>query len=91
LNVASVELLLGTTLMGFGVSFGAWTWLQALDRGLPYPLGTIMLAALPTLVGIQLLLAFITYDVANQPWRALHPLLPPVDHCHPLRLPTANP
>jgi glycosyltransferase involved in cell wall biosynthesis len=90
-NVASVELLLGTTLMGFGVSFGGWTWLQALDRGLPSPLGTIMLAVLPTLVGIQLLLAFISYDVANQPQRALHPFLPPAGRHHPLWLPTANP
>lgn len=77
MTVASLELLAGLLLLGFGVAFGGWTWLQALRSGVPTPLGTIMLAALPTLVGLQMLLAFINHDVANQPQRALHPLLPP--------------
>jgi hypothetical protein len=32
-----------------------------------------MLAALPTMLGIQLLLAFVGFDVANTPRRAVHP------------------
>ncbi|HRL98602.1 MAG TPA: hypothetical protein PLE22_04070 [Acidovorax sp.] len=35
-----------------------------------------MLAALPALVGLQLLLSFISFDVANVPRRAIHPDLP---------------
>jgi glycosyltransferase involved in cell wall biosynthesis len=76
-SVASLELVVGTALLGFGVVFGLSTWAQALQTGVPTPLGTIMLSALPTLVGLQMLLAFIGHDVAQQPQRAIHPLLPP--------------
>ena len=38
--------------------------------------GTVMLAALPALVGLQLLLSFISFDVTNIPRRAIHPDLP---------------
>lgn len=76
-SVASLELVAGAGLLGFGVAFGLSTWAQALQTGVPTPLGTIMLSALPTLVGLQMLLAFIGHDVAQQPQRAIHPLLPP--------------
>lgn len=79
LTVASVELVVGTVLLGFGVVFGLSTWAHALSTGVATPLGTIMLSALPTLVGLQMLLAFIGHDVAQQPQRAVHPLLPPTD------------
>ncbi len=77
LSVASLELVAGSLLLSFGVVFGLSTWAQALSSGVPTPLGTIMLSALPTLVGLQMLLAFIGHDVAQQAQRAIHPLLPP--------------
>jgi glycosyltransferase involved in cell wall biosynthesis len=76
MSVASIELLAGSVLLLFGVVFGLSTWSSALATGIPTPLGTIMLAALPTLVGLQMLLAFIGHDVAQQPKAAVHPLLP---------------
>lgn len=76
MTVASLELVLGTLLLAFGTGFGLWTWAAAVHTGVPTPLGTIMLAALPTLVGLQMLLAFVGYDVAQQPQQAIHPLLP---------------
>jgi glycosyltransferase involved in cell wall biosynthesis len=79
LTVASLELVVGAALLGFGVVFGLSTWAQALSTGVATPLGTIMLSALPTLVGLQMLLAFIGHDVAQQPQRAVHPLLPPTE------------
>jgi hypothetical protein len=48
-------------------------WMHALSTGAVTPLGTIMLAALPTLLGLQLLLAFVAYDVASVPRRPIHP------------------
>ena len=33
--------------------------------------GTVMLAALPILMGVQLILAFISYDIASVPKRPL--------------------
>jgi glycosyltransferase involved in cell wall biosynthesis len=76
MTAASLELVLGCAALLFGVVFGAWHWAQGLASGLPTPLGTIMLAALPTMLGLQLLLAFVAYDVANVPRRAIHPDLP---------------
>ena len=76
MNVASLELVAGLGLLSFGVVFGASTWAQAIGSNTPTPLGTIMLSALTTLVGLQMLLAFIGHDVAQQPSRAIHPLLP---------------
>ncbi len=72
MTVASLELLAGCALFGFGVVFGLVHWLAAAGSGLPTPTGTVMLAALPTLMGLQLLLAFVAFDVANVPKRPLH-------------------
>jgi dolichol-phosphate mannosyltransferase len=53
--------------MGFGTLFGAWTWIVNAQQGVATPTGTIMLAALPTLVGFQMLLSFVNYDIQNAP------------------------
>jgi dolichol-phosphate mannosyltransferase len=51
-------------------------WARSITTGTAAPMGTIMLAALPTLVGLQLLLAFVAFDVANMPRRTIHVDLP---------------
>lgn len=76
MTVASLELVFGIGLFLFGIVFGSYRWLQALSSGTITPLGTIMLAALPTLLGLQMLLAFVGFDVANVPRRPIHPDLP---------------
>lgn len=75
MSVASLELPLGVLLLGFGTGFGALHWLQASREQVFSSAGTVMLAALPVLVGIQLLLAFIGSDIANQPQRPIHKML----------------
>ncbi len=72
MTVASLELLLGLAGLLFGVTFGAVHWLHGLSTGVTTPLGTIMLAALPTMLGLQMLLAFVSFDVANVPRRPIH-------------------
>jgi glycosyltransferase involved in cell wall biosynthesis len=72
MTVASLELLLGLGALTFGVVFGGVHWLHGLATDLPTPLGTIMLAALPTMLGLQMLLAFVSFDVANVPRRPIH-------------------
>ncbi|MEO8250035.1 MAG: glycosyltransferase, partial [Burkholderiales bacterium] len=58
-SVASVELLLGIALLLFGGLFGLQHWVGP-DSGMrPATAGTVMVAALPVIVGIQLLLSFI--------------------------------
>lgn len=76
MTAASLELLAGICLLVFGVAFGIFHWIQSLATGTPAPTGTIMLAALPALVGLQLLLAFVSFDVANVPRQPIHPDLP---------------
>ena len=34
--------------------------------------GTVMLASLPIILGVQFLLAFLAYDIGSQPQNALH-------------------
>lgn len=74
-SVASLELVFGTLLFAFGMMFGAYHWLHALGTGAITPVGTVMLAVLPLLVGLQFLLAFVGYDVANSPAEPVAPLL----------------
>jgi len=67
MSIASVELPLGLTLFLFGVTYGGISWLKAFETGLPTATGTIMLSALPILMGLQLILAFIAYDISATP------------------------
>lgn len=80
LSVASLELPIGILLFGFGVVFGAWHWLNALQSGISTPAGTVMLAALPSLMGIQFILAFLAFDIASVPRRPIHPRLVSARH-----------
>ena len=66
-------LVAGTLLSGFGLGFGIDNWLARAGTGQPTPTGTLLLALLPLLVGIQLLLQAVVMDIANvpasSPWR----------------------
>lgn len=77
MSVASLELAAGAVLLGFGSVFGVYHWLKAMAEGTATPLGTIMFSVLPILVGLQLLLAFLAYDIANVPRRPVAGDLPP--------------
>lgn len=74
-SAASVELVLGLALLSFGVAFGASQWAAFASRGVGAYGGTVMLAALPVILGTQLLLAFLSFDVARVPRRPLYPQL----------------
>lgn len=74
-SIASMEFSIGILALVFGVLFGTLTWINSIRTGITASAGTVMLAALPVIVGIQLLLSFLNYDIQNAPSRALHPLL----------------
>jgi hypothetical protein len=76
LNVASLELVAGAGMLGFGISFGFYHWMKALVVATPTPLGIIMFAVMPILAGLQLLLAFLSYDMARVPREAIARDLP---------------
>lgn len=72
MSLASLELPLGVILTIFGLMYGAYHWMYYAGSGLATPSGTVMLSALPILTGVQLLLAFVGYDVASVPTRPIH-------------------
>ena len=74
-GAASVELLLGKVLVLFGVVFGALEWYESTISGVPATAGTVILAALPIILGTQFLIAFLNFDTRNVPKRPLHPRL----------------
>lgn len=74
-SIASLNLVLGTSLLAFGSVFGAVRWIQSYEGGFVSTPGTVMLAALPILLGLQMLLSFLSHDVAMVPTAAIHPKL----------------
>lgn len=72
MSVASIELPVGLLLLAFGVTFGAYHWINSMTRGQWTPVGTVMLAAMPILVGLQFVLAFVASDIASVPRRVRH-------------------
>ncbi len=66
-NVCTIELFSGLALLLFGFSIGSYTWYHSWQNQVGAPTGTIMLAVLPIIVGVQLLLAAVSSDVANVP------------------------
>lgn len=75
-SVASLELIVGIGMTLFGVSFGAVEWVKHVEENTFASTGTVMLAVLPIIVGLQLLLSFINFDVMSVPDKAIHKFLP---------------
>lgn len=75
LPVASLELVVGACLFVFGGLFGLYHWIQSSVAGTATPVGTIMLSTVAIISGVQFLLAFVSYDIANTPRTTLHPLI----------------
>ncbi|MEQ1665543.1 MAG: glycosyltransferase family 2 protein [Bdellovibrionales bacterium] len=72
-NMGSMYIISGVLLVGFGFCFGVWHWLQSTQTLATS--GTVMLAALPVILGFQALVQFISYDILTEPKTAVHPLL----------------
>lgn len=66
ISLASIELPLGIVLICFGIIFGGYHWSHARD-GVLTSAGTVMLSALPLLMGLQLVLAFLSFDISSVP------------------------
>lgn len=81
-GIATLELVFGKLLLLFGMVFGGWHWFKSVDTGVPATAGTVILAALPIILGVQFLLAFIGSDTRRVPTMPIHPKLPPL-HSEP--------
>ena len=74
MSLASIELPIGLGMLFFGSLFGGYKWYFSARTGMFSSAGTVMLSALPIIVGIQLLLSFLGHDIKSVPTRPLHRL-----------------
>jgi glycosyltransferase involved in cell wall biosynthesis len=79
-SVGSVLLVASVFLMAIGVVFGAYHWEQSAKTGAFASSGTVMLAALPVLLGFQMLIFVLLYDILTVPRDPLHPYIAPMEN-----------
>ena len=72
MSAASLELPLGAALGWFGFIFGVTKFAESVESGMPATAGTVMLSAVPVILGFQLVLAFLSHDIASVPKRVKH-------------------
>jgi len=73
-HVASLELIFGAASLLFGLGY-ALHWVTTHAPGQAASAGVVMAAALPVIIGVQLLLQAMNFDVMNTPSRPIHPYL----------------
>jgi dolichol-phosphate mannosyltransferase len=66
-NMCSIYLILGLPMLFFGTSYGMFHWIKSYINNTETPLGTIMLAVVPIILGVQFLLQAIQIDMNNIP------------------------
>jgi dolichol-phosphate mannosyltransferase len=66
-NMASVYLTIGIPLFLWGSLFGLYEWLDSFLSGQPKTAGTVMVAALPLILSVELLLQAIHIDINSIP------------------------
>jgi dolichol-phosphate mannosyltransferase len=72
MSIASFELPIGVCMLSFGLIFGLHNWWLASQGGPPTTAGTVMISAVPLIMGMQFILAFLAYDIASVPKLVLH-------------------
>jgi glycosyltransferase involved in cell wall biosynthesis len=78
-SAGTMALVLGSALTIAGGTFGAWRWYLGALTGRPATSGEVMLSGLPVLVGCQLLISAVNFDIANVPVVPLHRSLASTD------------
>jgi hypothetical protein len=71
-TAVSLYLVFGLLLALFGAVWGVWHWALAAQAGAVASTGTVMIAVLPIIVGVQLLLQALTLDIQNVPTQPVH-------------------
>jgi glycosyltransferase involved in cell wall biosynthesis len=72
MSLGSIELPIGIFLFFGGGVFGIYHWIKSMNERLITPVGTVMLSVLPILIGLQLVLSFLAYDISSVPQRPIH-------------------
>jgi hypothetical protein len=65
-KIASIELPLGLLLSAFGLILGAYSWIHGIVTSTATQTGTLVLISMSVLAGLQLILAFLSYDTTRQ-------------------------
>lgn len=71
-NAVSLFLVAGLAATSFGALWGAYHWFITMRDWVPATTGTIMIAVLPVIVGVQFLLQALVLDIAAQPRHPVH-------------------
>jgi dolichol-phosphate mannosyltransferase len=71
-NAASLHLILGVCLTVSGTIFGITNWIRYSGEGAFAPTGTVVLATLQLILGVQFFLSWINFDVTSQPLKPLY-------------------
>ena len=71
-SIASLEWVIGPASLTFGIVFGIVSWNESINIGIEATAGTVMLAALPTIIGLQLSLSALSFDIKNNPTIPVH-------------------
>ena len=71
-SFGSIALPTGLLLLILGTAYGTIKWIDSFRTQEPATAGTVMLSALPVLVGIQLILSFLAQDVSSVPDQPVH-------------------
>lgn len=66
-NAGSIQLFIGLLFMLTGLSFGVYHWIVNFRQMAPTPTGTIMISAILLILGFQLLLGALNFDIQNLP------------------------
>jgi dolichol-phosphate mannosyltransferase len=66
-GLTSFQFLFGNILLWFGVIFGTTQWYESELSGIPATAGTVVLAALPIILGSQFMISFFNSDIKNVP------------------------
>ncbi|MBI2605098.1 MAG: glycosyltransferase family 2 protein [Deltaproteobacteria bacterium] len=72
-NPGSIQLVTGLSMIVAGAWFGIEQWHSGAVAGSPATSGTVMLASLPVLLGFQLLLSALNFDIQNVPNKPIYP------------------
>ncbi|MBF0381347.1 MAG: glycosyltransferase family 2 protein [Magnetococcales bacterium] len=71
-SIVSMELIVGLFMLIGGVVWGGIKWYESIVTGVVNSVGTVLLSALPIILGIQFLLAFLNHDMAEKNRTPIH-------------------
>ena len=80
-SLASIMLVLGLLFMSIGIIMGGAIWLHYAQLNSGAPIGAVMLPSLLIILGFQMLIGFLSADVASTPTEALHSRLENLKAC----------